>query len=512
MNPALLEIIVPHPDLRHVRYPLALAIDIGSSSVRAVVYDADTRQISGTEYRERYKLEITADGGSMCDPVRIRRLVAKCIRKACECLGDSVGEIAAVGISCHWHSLMGLNRDGMPITPVYMWSDKRSSADAEALATEINAAQGHQRTGCRLHSSYWPAKLRWLHRTRSDIAGDVATWCGLADWIARAPGTPVTSSISMASATGMLTTDKGAWDDELVHHLNIDPGSLPGIVDRTQQLSANEIHPDFRPPGLNARWYPAIGDGAAANIGASAVGDDRIALTIGTSGAIRLVRQISEAPRIPPSLFRYLVDADTEVIGGALSNGGNMMSWLAGITGLRDHKAAMDASARIPPDSHGLTVLPFFAGERAPSWQDSLGGTITGMSLDTSSAHVHRALLEATGLRFASVYEAVRLFANDRHDIVANGGALLQSPLWMQITADALGHDIRALPARMEASARGAAIAAMQAAGILPSLRTRIDARNRFSPDTTNTAIYRKARARQDSMERALTHWEQDHS
>lgn len=503
---------MPHPDLTHVRYPLALAIDIGSSSVRAVVYDADTRQIAGTEYRERYKLEITADGGSMCDPVRIRRLVAKCIRKACESLGARVGEIAAVGISCHWHSLMGLNRNGTPITPVYMWSDKRSSADAEALATEINAAQAHQRTGCRLHSSYWPAKLRWLHRTRGEVVEDVAIWCGLADWIARSPGTPVTTSVSMASATGMLATEQCVWDAELVEHLKLNPLRLPAIVDRTEELATDEIHPDFLPAGLNARWYPPIGDGAAANIGASAVGDDRIALTIGTSGAIRLVRPIAEAPRIPPSLFRYLVDAETEVIGGALSNGGNMMSWLAGFAGLRDHKAAMDASALIAPDSHGLTVLPFFAGERAPSWQDSLGGTITGMSLDTSPAHVHRALLEATALRFASVYEAVRLFADDRHEIVANGGALLQSPLWMQITADALGHEIRALPARMEASARGAAISAMQAAGIISSLRTGIDARKRFSPDTAHTAVYRKARARLDALERAMTHWEQDHS
>jgi gluconokinase len=393
-----------------------------------------------------------------------------------------------------------------------MWSDKRSSADADALASEINAIQTHNRTGCRLHSSYWPAKLRWLHRTRSDVVGNVATWCGLADWIARAPGTPVTTSVSMASATGMSATEQHTWDETLAQHLNLEPRRLPAIVDRTDEIPADEIHPDFLPAGLNARWYPAIGDGAAANIGASAVGDDRIALTIGTSGAIRLVRPISETPRIPPSLFRYLVDADTEVIGGALSNGGNMMSWLASFTELRDPKASMDASAKILPDNHGLTVLPFFAGERAPSWQDSLGGTITGMSLDTSPAHVHRALLEATALRFASVYDAVRLFADDQHEIVANGGALLQAPLWMQITADALGHEIRALPARMEASARGAAIAALQAAGILPSLRTDIDARKRFSPDTAHTAVYRKARARQDALERALTHWEQEHS
>ena len=492
------------------RFPLALAVDIGSSSVRAVVFDADARQLMHTEHRERYRLEITADGGSMCDPHRIRRLVAKCVRKSCEALGEHVADVAVVGISCHWHSLMGLNRQGSPVTPVYMWSDKRSSADADDLARELDAASVHQRTGCRLHSSYWPAKLRWLQRTRANAAGGVSTWCGLADWFVLADGQPITTSISSASATGMLTTNTQRWDLQLLAHLKLANAELPRIVDRTTAIPIEAVHPDLIPPGLNATWYPAIGDGAAANIGASAVGDDRIALTIGTSGAIRLVRSLSTDTRLPPSLFRYLVDAETEVIGGALSNGGNMMSWLSGVTGEKDHKSAMAASARIAPDSHGLTVLPFFAGERAPSWQDAVGGTITGMTLDTSPSHLHRALLEATALRFASVYDSVSLFAANQHDIMANGGALLQAPLWMQITADALGHRISALHSRMEASARGAAIAALQGAKVIPDIRTEINVRQRYVPDASATAVYRKARARQDALERALSQWEQE--
>ena len=501
---------MPQTERIQGKYPLALAIDVGSSSVRAVVFDAAARQLSETEHRERYRLEITPDGGSMCDPHRIRRLVAKCVRKACEALGENVADVAVVGISCHWHSLMGLNRLGSPVTPVYMWSDKRSSGDAENLTSEIDAADTHQRTGCRLHSSYWPAKFRWLQRTRSETSAGVITWCGLADWLVVTDGAQISTSISMASATGMLTTATKRWDDELLAHLNLTTKTLPLIVDRTAAISPDAVHPDLIPPGLRAIWYPAIGDGAAANIGASAVGDDRIALTIGTSGAIRLVRPISMETRLPPSLFRYLLDANTEVIGGALSNGGNMMNWLSGVTGENDHKAAMAASARIAPDSHGLTVLPFFAGERAPSWQDAIGGTVTGMTLDTSPAHLHRAMLEATALRFSSVYDAVKLFAADEHEIMANGGALLQAPLWMQITADALGHRISALQSRMEASARGAAIAALQTSGVLPHLRTVADVRQRYVSVAETTAVYRRARTRQDALEQALTQWEQE--
>ena len=501
---------MPHPDLTHVKTPLALAIDIGSSSVRAVLFDADGTQLRNTEQRERYKLEITPDGGSMCDPLRIRRLVSRCIEKVVSRIGTRVGDIAVIGISCHWHSLMGLDQTGTPVTPVYMWSDKRSSGDAETLAQELTLDDTHTRTGCRLHSSYWPAKLRWLHRTRKPVAESVVTWCGLADWLVAADGMPVQTSLSMASATGLLNTSVQNWDDQLLAHLNLNERVLPTLVNRAAPIPTSQIHPDLLPDGLTATWYPAMGDGAAANIGAGAIGPDRVALTIGTSGAIRIARDFSGPAPLPPGLFRYLIDDRSEVIGGALSNGGNMIAWLTNLTQSKDRPELMRQAARIEPDGHGLTVLPFFAGERAPSWHDHLGGSITGMSLDTTTTHILRAMLEATAHRFASVYDDVKKFASEEHIIVANGGALLQSPLWSQITADALGHSISALHSRTEASARGAAISALHAHNILPSIRTNPAIGNTYNPDQKATATYSLARKRLESLEAALTTWEQD--
>lgn len=501
---------MPHPDLTHAKTPLALAIDIGSSSVRAVLFDADGNQLRGTEHRERYKLEITADGGSMCDPLRIRKLTARCVDRVCSSFGEHTSAIAVAGISCHWHSLMGLDRSGSPVTPVYMWSDKRSSLDAVELDHELLLDDTHTRTGCRVHSSYWPAKLRWLKRTRGPVVDSVVTWCGLADWLITRDGEPIHTSLSMASATGLLNTSDRLWDDRLRNHLEIDPNSLPVIVNRNEMIPMEKVHPDLLPSGLSAVWYPAIGDGAAANIGAGAVGADRIALTIGTSGAIRLAREANTSAPLPPGLFRYLIDGRSEVIGGALSNGGNMVAWLSNFSQSKDRAMLMRQASQIPPDGHGLTVLPFFAGERAPSWHDHLGGTITGMSLDTTNIHILRAMLEATAHRFASVYDDVRRFASEQHTIVANGGALLQSPLWSQITADSLGHSIAALHSRAEASARGAAISALNAHGILPALRTDPAIGTTFVPQPEATIVYRNARKRLESLESALTTWEQD--
>lgn len=503
---------MPQPDLLYVKTPLAIAIDIGSSSIRAIVFDADGKQLRDTEQRERYKLEITPDGGSMCDPLRIRRLTAKCIERLCARIGHRVHDIAVVGISCHWHSLMGLDQSGIPITPVYMWSDKRSSQDADDLERELILDDVHARTGCRLHSSYWPSKIRWLKRTRHQVADAVATWCGLADWLIAPDGSELSTSISMASATGLLNTGSQQWDEKLLNHLDVDQHTLPKIMNRTSPISREDIHPDLIPDGLNATWYPAIGDGAAANIGTGAIGSDHIALTIGTSGAIRLARELDASTPLPAGLFRYLIDDSTEVIGGALSNGGNMIAWLTTFTQSKDRPTLMQQASRIPPDGHGLTVLPFFAGERAPSWQDQLGGTITGMSLDTTNIHIMRAMLEATAHRFASVYEDIRKFAEVEHTIVANGGALLQSPLWSQIMADALGNKIAALYSRAEASAQGAAISALQVHGVLPSIRRTPIIGKRYTPDPKYTAIYDNARRRLESLESALNSWEQQNA
>lgn len=501
---------MPHPDLSMAKTPLALAIDIGSSSVRAVLFDADGQQLRDTEHRERYKLEITPDGGSMCDPLRIRTLTARCIDRVCARSGEAIRDIAVVGISCHWHSLMGLDKHGVPVTPVYMWSDKRSSEDANTLAAELSSDQVHFRTGCRLHSSYWPAKLRWLKRTRAYVAESVETWCGLADWLVAPDGDVIKTSISMASATGMFNTRELIWDNRLLAAVGVDGASLPAIINRCEVIPAISVHQSLLPDGLQASWYPSLGDGAAANIGAGAVGADRIALTIGTSGAIRLASELDTSAELPSGLFRYLIDNRTGVVGGALSNGGNMVAWLTNLTQSKDRIEMMRQASRIAPDTHGLTVLPFFAGERAPSWQDRLGGTITGMSLDTTNVHLLRAMLEATAHRFAAVYDEVRTFASENHSIIANGGALLQSPLWSQITADALGHSVESLYSRAEASARGAAISALNAHGVLPSLRTNPTVGTIFEPNSEASGVYQRARKRLESLETALTAWEND--
>jgi gluconokinase len=235
------------------------------------------------------------------------------------------------------------------------------------------------------------------------------------------------------------------------------------------------------------------------------VGSDRIALTIGTSGAMRIiVDDVQDAP-VSPRLWRYRLDRHSVVIGGALSNGGNILSWLTELAHEQDVDALEAAAGALSPDGHGLTVLPLLAGERSPSWDDRFGGTITGLRLDTSISELFRAFMESTAYRFASIYDGLLPLVAPEHDIYASGGAILRSPLWLQILADSLGHRMHALHPDTEASARGAAICALQAIGAIESIRLNPgpDLRS-FEPAPSHHERYRHARYRLERLERML--------
>lgn len=496
-------------DFPEAREPIVLAIDIGSSSVRALLYDGDGDQISSSESQVAYRQRITDDGGSESDPDELVELVVRCVEGVLTLASLHDVRVSAVGMTCFWHGLLGLDAAGAPVTPVYMWSDKRSGDEASQLVSDLDAMAVHQRTGCRIHSSYWPAKLRWARRTMPDTHARVGTWVSVTDYVFLKLFGTLSTSISMASGTGLLNAQTLAWDDEILSCLELSAEALPPLVDRTEgQTDLLPDHASRWPELAGVPWYPAIGDGAAANVGAGCVGDDAIAMTIGTSAAMRLIvpHQAGEPTgELPHRIWSYRLDQSHRVLGGALSNGGNVMAWLAHTLFSQDFDSLTATAAAMEPDAHGLTVLPFLAGERSPSWNDAATGALHGLRLSTTPADIFRAALEATAYRLAAIYDDVRLLAREPHEIHANGAAALGSPLWLQIIADTLGHRLDAVDAEAEASARGAALCALEALGALSSLD---DIHSEISgshvPDDARHQVYLAARKRQRMLEEAV--------
>lgn len=492
---------MPGVSLASAAPPLAVAIDAGSSSVRAMAYDATGEAIDGSERQIEHELETTPNGGSMADADRLFDLITQCLDHVHVATSDRTSEIGAVGFSAFWHSLLGLDAAGRPVTPVLMWADKRSGPWAQHLKRELDETEVHARTGCVLHSSYWPAKLTWLRATDPARFARVRHWVSFADYVSLRLHGRLTTSFSMASGTGLLDIHALAWDDALLAHLRIDAHSLPALVDRDERLPSPRSEFAQRWQGLrDARWLPAIGDGAAANVGAGCTGPDRVALTIGTSGAMRVVRRDPQI-RVPANAWCYLLDRSRQIYGGALSNGGNVVAWLADLLRVDDLGALVASAAALAADGHGLTMLPFLAGERSPSWNDDLTGSIHGLTLHTDRAQIFRATLEAIAYRFGALYESLAGVMDAEHAIFANGGAILRSPLWMQIVADTLNHPLAGLDASVEASARGAAICALEAIGAIDDLALPIEIARTYQPDASAHEVYAAARRRQRRLE-----------
>jgi gluconokinase len=473
------------------------------SSVRATVYDRTGQEVEGTEGRVPWRWRLVPGGGVEADPDALLDAAFHAIDRALAGAGTAAAEVRAVGISTFWHGIMGLASDGRPLTPLYSWADARSAAAARALRRQLDEDAVRQRTGCVFHPSYPAARLAWLRDAAPDAYRRVRRWVGIGEYLALRCFGRAVCSISMASGTGLLDQRRCEWDAEMLGILGLTPDHLGPLGDLDAPLAGLARPFASRWPALAAiPWLPAAGDGALSNVGAGCVGPARAALTVGTTGALRVLRR-GPVPAVPRGLWVYRLDRARVLTGGAVSNGGNVYRWVQERMALGPPDAVEEALRRRPPAAHGLVVLPFLAGERSPAWPLCARGAIVGMTLATEPLDLLQAALEAVAYRIGLVWTLLRGAVPEAREIVASGGALHHSPAWTQIFADALGHEIVA-SAEPEASSRGAALVALEALGAGRLEEMPVPPGSVFRPDPERHARHREASARQQRVEEAL--------
>jgi len=487
--------------------PYILALDIGTSSTRVLLFDATGNTFPNVLAQRPYQLRITNEGEVSVDPDALVAVVRQTIYDSLEMAGPLAQHIGAVAIDTFWHSLMGVDADNRPLTPLIIWEDTRPHQAALELREQLDEAAIHARTGARLHASYWPAKLRWLATQAPDTFSRVAQWLSFGEYLYRHFLGRSVCSLSMASGTGMLQTRARAWDTELMEVLDVRPEQLPPLGDLHESVQG--LTPAYAaawPTLRTVPWFPAIGDGAAACAGSGCASLENWSLTIGTSSAIRVV--VPPEQVIPPmGLWLYLIDAKRAVLGGALSEGGNLLTWLDSVLKLPSLAEAESLVAALQPDGHGLTILPFISGERSPGWHASARMTISGVQVHSSPADLLRAGMEALAYQLAVVYEQVcqaLQVGKTAPRMIGSGGALLGSMTLGQIVADTLG--VAVYPSLdHEASARGAALLALEAMGILPDVaQVPAHLKPPVQPDAAKHAVYRKAAERQQKLYQEL--------
>jgi gluconokinase len=470
--------------------------------VKAGLFDARPQSVGDIEVTVAHEQRVASDGTSEEDVGDIAAAVERAVDEVLAKAGALASEIAAVGMDSMASTILAVDADARPLTPVYLYSDTRTAQDVEALKRELDVDAVHDRTGTMQHTSYVPGRVRWLRRTQPETAAKVARWLDASTylftrWFGRRD---VTASYSVSAWSGMLNRRDLAWDADLLRALELTEDNLPklGAFDTRHTGLCDEFA--RRWPALkDVPFFPAVGDGAAVNIGAGCVSEERVALTVGTTSAMRLLRW-GESPAIPSGLWGYRLGANGTLVGGAFSEGGALVEWAQSALKLPPLKELDAALLKQRPDAHGLTVLPFLAGERATGWSTKATGVFVGLRVSTTPLDMAQAMMEAVSLRFAQVAELLLPERKPGLKLIATGGAVRSSRWWLQAMADALALPVVVNEEEQETS-RGAAALALFSLGVhktLSSVAPRV--RETFQPRPEVTAVFRDAIARQRDL------------
>ena len=483
---------------RLAQRPLVLALDIGSSSIRAAAHDGLGRVVRGTAVRVPYSWEIGADGAVRLPHQGLLELVGRVLDELVVAAAPVARDIVAGGISCFFHSLCGLDDNGRPVTALLSWADTTSADAAAGLRREVDTAATHALTGVPIHASYWPARILRLRLEEPSIQ----RWAGFPELLAELLTGRLVVSRSMASGTGLLDRARGAWAEQLAERIDVGTDRLPAIVGDHEAIGRLARAAARRWPQLaGVEWFAAWGDGACGNVGLGATGTGKAALMVGTSGAERAIVD-DPAPAVPDGLFGYRLGGDT-VVGGQLSEGGGLLAWARGLLG-RSFISLERGAATIEPGAHGLTVLPYTFGERGLGYHDRARGSLTGLTPATDAPSVYRAVVESVAYGFAAIDERLSSMLGAPPALIVAGGALAHSPLLEQVLANSLGRDI-GIATGVEASRRGAALLALLGSGVLSDLEAAPTLSLRpvhFDPDRAGRHL--AARARQRDLYEAL--------
>ncbi len=496
----------------HSVKPLVLALDIGTSSIKSMVFDAQGRAVAGVDARQDHTIETSLEGAFEVDADVLLENAWQCIDALLDRAGSLAGEIRAVCGCTFVSNVMGIDSSGRAVTPLVLYADTRAAPEAEELRATLDEEYFHQRTGTRFHSSYLPARFLWWQKAKPEEFARVRRWISIGEYLLMrlfGQDQQIAASYSVASWTGLLNRVRLDWDDELLQHLPVRREQLPSLVDASHAWRGLAKNFAARWPALSeAAWFPAIGDGAAANMGSGCATPARVAISMGTSSAVRTVVTQPDLP-LPPGLWCYRIDRRRSLLGGAMTEGGSVYAWLRKTLRLDGIDDLEKALAQMTAAGSGLVFLPLISGERSPGWVSDARGVISGLSIATTPLDLLRAGLEGVACRIAQVYELLRSALPGaplpgEPKIIASGGAIQGSPAWQQILADALNNPVF-LSQVPETSARGAVLLALEALGEIKDAASLPD----FSaisaqPDAKNHERYQKVIDQQQEIYKKL--------
>lgn len=443
-----------------------IGLDIGTTSAKAVIFHKSGKVKSEAEcFITTYHPQ---SGWAEQSPSELEEAVIAAVRKALDQAKIEKTEIAGMGISCAMHSLICVAKDGSPLSKALIWSDGRSSEQAERLLEQGNGHEIFLKTGVPIHPMSPLIKLIWMDESGYEPYKDASYFMSVKEYLLMKWFGIRVVDYSMASATGLFNPETLAWEPLAYEKANIKEEQLSKIVPPTEILSGIDKVVAER-MGVSATIPVVIGsaDGQLANLGIGAILPGEVAITVGTSGA---VRQLTKGVHINEKreTFCYSFSAEKSIIGGATNNGGVTLQWVKELFNNQDsYTDFIEKAERVAPGSDGLVFLPYINGERAPIWNQRATGQFSGITIMHKQEHFIRAVLEGITFNLYQIERALSRAAGEPERIYVNGG-LARSSLWLQMLADIFGKEVYVAETH-HSSAWGAAWIALMAIGEVSS-------------------------------------------
>ncbi|MGH3439801.1 MAG: gluconokinase [Sciscionella sp.] len=471
-----------------------LGVDLGTSATKVVVVDETMRMLGESE--RTYPLRTEHGNEAVQDPaVVLEATMSAVAERAAACAKDGI-EVAGLCFSAAMHTLLALDGDHRPITDALSWADTRAAAIARGIRADHRNDLAVA-TGTPVHPMSPLCKLAWFAERQPGTHRDARWWSGLKDYVVWCLTSRLVMDLSCASGTGLLELRTRDWYQPALRIAGIGADRLPELVDPTEPLELNEESAEALglPAGLPV--MPGAGDGPLANLGVGAVEPGTAALSIGTSGALRVARD-SPAVDEHGTVFCYYLAEDIWVIGGAVSNGGMVGDWVARTFSAEVGPLLEEAAAA---GSDGLLALPYLVGERAPWWDPDPRGALLGLRARHGRAEITHAMIEGVAQQLALVGESVRAAGAHPRAVRATGGAF-RSELWADLLAAALDVPLD-IADESAGSGFGAALLGWRALDVLPSLHSAADLVRPHRTVRPDSRLSEQMRAARPLVERA---------
>lgn len=473
-----------------------IGIDIGTTHTKAVVATAAAEVV--TEIKAGYPSLQPAPGYHEQDPQQILEAVIEVLTKAIHALPDKKN-ILVISFSAAMHSLLAVDEQGHPLTNLWTWADTRSEEIAASLKNTSLGHRIYQQTGTPVHPMSPLCKITWMRREMPELFAAAHKFISGKEYVIHQLTGQYIVDTALASATGLLDAQVMDWCEEALAFAGIDRDKLSVLAEPVDPLpKLKKEYAQLLDLPADTLFINGGSDGSLANIGAGAVLPGEAALTIGTSGAIRILsdQPVQDAAR---RLFNYRLDNKTFLPGGAINNGGILLEWFyeAFTDQLKSFEAFLEEllpqAGTVTPGAEGLIFLPYIHGERAPVWDAGASGMFVGIKAIHTRAHFLRAVLEGIGFSLRQILEAL-----EENKVVINrlyaGGGFIESAEWLRIVTDILGKPVR-VSHNADASAMGAIYMGMKATGILKEwkdIKQLVQDKETYKPNVAARAVYQK--------------------